>query len=558
MTTTENDEVVGIEADESRRHADQHTHEEQGGPRMASSPPARRGIRYGNLWRGVPRELGFLLPTLPIVIASFVTLVTLFSTGVSTLVIVVGFFLLVATMWVARGFGAFEVLRLRAAGFPGIPTPEWRVVTGGGWFTRMFTVFRNGHYWLALLHGSVVNFVVGVTTWSITITWVASGLGGVTYWFYSRWIPQGDRGWSLYSVIVDFFVPGTSTGVDERLGDNIVLFVAGVIFLVTLPFITRGLVSIHYGIARGMLGPFRSDALRREVLELSASRGAAVAAEGHSLRRLERDIHDGPQQRLVRLQMDLAAAERQIDTDPARARQLIDEAMTQSREALDELRSLSRGFAPPILMDRGLVAALESAAVRSPVPTRIVSALPVGLRVPQEIERNAYFVASEALANAAKHAGARSVEVRVAVRPPVGAEAGAAAAVAGAVGGATPGGAGVPSWLDVTVMDDGRGGAAPLEGHGLAGLEQRLRGVGGSLELMSPVGGPTVLAAHLPFTVAAASASAAASSAGSAAEAASGSAQASTAVPGSASAAVSRSDRPADTGPGAYPADPLI
>ncbi|MFB2598253.1 sensor histidine kinase [Herbiconiux sp. P17] len=484
MTTTESDEIFGVDADhdEDRRPDRQ----EQGGTWMTPPPPARRGTLYGRLWRGVPRELGFLLPTLPIVIAGMVTLITLFSTGVGTLIIMVGFFLLVAAMWVARGFGAFEVLRLRAAGFPSIPSPEWRVVPGGGWFTRMFGVFRNGHYWLALLHGIVVNFVVGVATWTITITWLATGLGGVSYWFYGRWIPDGDRGWSLFSVIADFFVPGTSagSGIDERLGDNIVTFVAGVLFLVTLPFVTRGLVSIHYGIARGMLGPFRSDALRREVLELSASRGAAVAAEGHSLRRLERDIHDGPQQRLVRLQMDIAAAERQIGTDPDRARQLLGEAMTQSREALDELRSLSRGFAPPILLDRGLVAALESAAVRSPVPTRVVSSLPAGLRVPQEIERNAYFVASEALANAAKHAGARSVEVRVAVRPPANGVA--------------------YSWLDVTVVDDGRGGAAPLEGHGLAGLEQRLRGVGGSLELMSPAGGPTVIAAHLPFTASAA------------------------------------------------------
>ncbi|WP_382306432.1 sensor histidine kinase [Herbiconiux sp. UC225_62] len=519
MTTIEDDEVVGIAAGAPRSAFEQH--QEQGGARMATPPPTRRGTLYGRLWRGVPRELGFLLPTLPIVVAGMVTLVTLFSTGVGTLIIMVGFFLLVATMWVARRFGAFEVLRLRAAGFPDIPTPEWRVVSGEGWFTRMFAVFRNGHYWLALLHGMIVNFIVGVVTWSITITWVATGLGGATYWFYSRWIPQGDRRWGLLQVIADFFSPGAGTGIDQRLGDDIVLFVAGVVFLATLPFVTRGLVSVHYGIARGMLGPFRSDALRREVLELSASRGAAVAAEGHSLRRLERDIHDGPQQRLVRLQMDLAAAERQIDTDPARARQLLDEAMTQSREALDELRSLSRGFAPPILLDRGLVAALESAAVRSPVPTRVVSSLPAGLRVPQEIERNAYFVASEALANAAKHAAARSVEVRVAVRSAAD---------------------GVASWLDVTVVDDGRGGAAPLEGHGIAGLEQRLRGVGGTLELMSPAGGPTVLAAHLPFT----------------ASPAVPTAPVAPTEPGAPAPAAPDWARAADGGPGVGSADPLI
>jgi signal transduction histidine kinase len=248
----------------------------------------------------------------------------------------------------------------------------------------------------------------------------------------------------------------------------------------TLPFVTHGLVLLHQGIARGLLGSFRSDALQREVIALSASRGAAVSAEGHSLRRLERDIHDGPQQRLVRLQMDLGAAERQLDTNPQKARELIAEAMTQSREALEELRALSRGFAPPILLDRGLVAALESAAIRSAIPTRVVSTLPDGFELPQEIERNAYFVASEAIVNAAKHSGGTDVEVAVALHR-------------------------VPetddTWLDITVTDNGRGGTFTIAGHGLAGLDERLRGLGGTLELSSPSGGPTTVAAHLPITM---------------------------------------------------------
>ncbi len=130
----------------------------------------------------------------------------------------------------------------------------------------------------------------------------------------------------------------------------------GVIFAFTLPFITRGLTSLHNLVARGMLCAFRSEALKREVATLAESRSAAVSAEGTALRRLERDIHDGPQQRLVRMQMDLAAADRQLAQDPDAARTLIAEALQQSKDALDELRALSRGFAPPILLDRGLVA----------------------------------------------------------------------------------------------------------------------------------------------------------------------------------------------------------
>ena len=148
---------------------------------------------------------------------------------------------------------------------------------------------------------------------------------------------------------------------------------------------------------------------------LASSRSAAVAAEGTALRRLERDIHDGPQQRLVRLQMDLAAADRQLDKDPKAARALLEEALQQSKDALDELRALSRGFAPPILMDRGLVAALESLAVRAAVPTTVVDELPEGIELPAELERNAYFIAAEALTNAAKHAKAKTATVTISV-----------------------------------------------------------------------------------------------------------------------------------------------
>lgn len=221
-----------------------------------------------------------------------------------------------------------------------------------------------------------------------------------------------------------------------------------------------------------MLASFRADELRVQVADLSASRSAAVAAEGTALRRLERDIHDGPQQRLVRLQMDLASAERQLDRDPDAARELIAQAMTQSKEALEELRALSRGFAPPILLDRGLVAALESLAVRSPLPTHIENLLPDGLALPPEIERNAYFIAAEALTNVAKHAAASNAWVRLELHSGV---------------------------LDVIVTDDGAGGAVELEGHGLAGMTERLRGLGGSVELVSPVGGPTHVIAHLPL-----------------------------------------------------------
>lgn len=430
---------------------------------------------YGQRWRAVPRELLFHAPTVIIVSVAFTVLVTLFSTGASLLAIFVGIFVLTATLWSARWFGELELKRLELAGIPGIPRPRWKASSSGFW-SKVLTPLADGHGWMYLIHGMVVNFAVGLFTWAVVLTWVAAAPGGLLYWIWSAFLPDDD--FSLSDVIVSFVTGGAVTGGD-RASESIMNFILGAIFLLTLPFITRGLLRLHHVIARGMLGGWWSDDLAQQVDDLSASRGAAISAEGHSLRRLERDIHDGPQQRLVRLQMDLAAAERQLDSDPDAARTLIEEARVRSQEALDELRALSRGFAPPILLDRGLVAALESLASRSALPVTVTSGLDASVDLPQEIERNAYFVASELVANAAKHSGASAIGLTVGLRR-------------------------IPEsddwWLDVAVGDDGTGGAASVEGHGLAGLEERLRGLGGTLELDSPPGGPTVATGHLPIT----------------------------------------------------------
>jgi len=443
---------------------------------MSTETTARPPLTYGRLWAGVPRELGFLLPLLPIVIIGISVLASVFFTGTGMIFIVVGIFIVVAALFIARGFGMFELLRLRAAGFPPITAPKWdRVAPAGGWFTKLVAPTIDGHYWLYLLHGMIVNPIVGIITWTITIVWTSTALGGITYWFWQRYVPLGDRDWTFWGLTSEFFT-GRAALVDARFGDSIFFLIVGVLFTLTLPFITRGLTWVHYGIARGMLSSFLSEELRQQVTGLASSRSAAVAAEGTALRRLERDIHDGPQQRLVRLQMDLAAADRKLDKDPKAARVLLAEALQQSKDALDELRALSRGFAPPILMDRGLVAALESLAVRAAVPTTVVDQLD-GAVLPPELERNAYFIAAEALTNAAKHAEAEHATVTVSVQAGEGGERS----------------------LDVVVTDDGKGGAAAIDGHGIAGLEERVHGLGGTFEVTSPEGGPTVVTAHLPY-----------------------------------------------------------
>ena len=430
------------------------------------TPTLRRG-GYLGLWRSVPRELFYLLIAFPISVVGFSVTIGLFSTGLGTIVtFFIGVILIIACLYVARGFGTVNLAFLELSGRPAIARPEWQDARAStGFFGWLRAVLANGHYWLYLLHVMVIDFIVQTVTWAITITWVAVGLGGISYWFWELYVPSDSSDFLLAT----WLWPDIA---NPRLAENLLLFAVGAVFVATLPFVTRGLVTVHWLIARGVLGAWRSDALQREVLVLNESRGAAQNAEGHSLRRLERDIHDGPQQRLVRLQMDLAAAERQLDSDPEKARGLIGEAMQQSRDALDELRALSRGFAPPILLDRGLVAALESAAVRSAIPARIVNELPEGFELPQEIERNAYFIASEALVNAGKHSAATDIEIRVSLRD--------------------------ASRLDIVVTDDGHGGASVVEGHGIAGLEERLRGLGGTLDVQSPEGGPTIVTAQVP------------------------------------------------------------
>jgi signal transduction histidine kinase len=446
----------------------------------ATAVPSSLPAKYGRLWTRVPREVAYLFIAFPISVTVFSVVTALFSAGAGTIVtFFIGLVLIIGALYVARGFGTLDLALLRWAGQPAVVKPDWQDARARtGFFGWLRAVLGNGHYWLYLLYAGFVHFALSTISWSIMITWVATALGGLTYWFWSIFLPHPDRNfYPVQWLLEQLGVP--VGGADGRAVESVSYFVLGVIFAFTLPFVTRGLTSLHGLVARGMLSAFRSEALTRQVATLAESRSAAVSAEGTALRRLERDIHDGPQQRLVRMQMDLAAADRQLDQDPAVARALIVEAQQQAKDALDELRALSRGFAPPILLDRGLVAALESLAVRSTMPAWIDSKLPEGTDLPAELERNAYFIAAEALTNAGKHSGAQNVWISVSLRR-------------------------IPetdqTWLDLTVTDDGRGGAMAVDGHGIAGLQERARGFGGTLELTSPSGGPTIVAVHLPVT----------------------------------------------------------
>jgi signal transduction histidine kinase len=226
------------------------------------------------------------------------------------------------------------------------------------------------------------------------------------------------------------------------------------------------------GFALRAVGELGAESERRVLTprleQLARTRAGVVDARDDELRRIERDLHDGAQARLVSVTMSLGLAEDRLERDPEGARELVMEAQQQARTAIKELRDLARGIAPPVLADRGLRAAVEALTMTSALPVEVAGE--VGPRPPASVERAGYFVVAEALANAGKHAGATAVHVSFARWP---------------------------DRLVVTVADDGRGGAH-TGGSGLAGLRGRVEGVDGRLEVLSPPGEGTTIRATLP------------------------------------------------------------
>ncbi len=252
--------------------------------------------------------------------------------------------------------------------------------------------------------------------------------------------------------------------------------VAGLALLLLVPVpVVRGFAVLESAIARSLLGRSVSDDLRERVGELETTRRRVVDSAEDERKRIERDLHDGAQQRLVALAMALGRAKAKMpaatgDADHEAVRALIDEAHGEAKQAIVELRDLTRGLHPPVLTDRGLDAALSALAARSPVPTQVTVDLPE--RPPPTLEAIAYFVVAEALTNVAKHAEA--TRIAVSVRR-------------------------LSDAIRLTVTDDGVGGADPRHGSGLTGLADRVAGVDGRLTVDSPPGGPTVLCADLPW-----------------------------------------------------------
>lgn len=425
------------------------------------------------------RQLGidtvYSILGLPIAIVSFVLIITGIVLGSSLLVIVVGIAVLAVTMLIARGLGDLHRVSLAPVVRRPSPRPYYpEAPDGAGWFRRMINPLINGgQSWLDVAAG-ILDFPFAIVSFVITVVWWSGALGGVTYGLWD---------WSVYGhsdqpggLVVDNQSLADLLGMGNGAGARIALNTAiGIFFLLTLPLAVRLAALLRAQIARALLcgvAEMRQQiaGLQHQKAGLQEQKQAAASAEATALRRLERDIHDGPQQRLVRLAMDLGRARQQFDTDPEAARATIEEAIGQTRETLDELRALSRGIAPPILTDRGLPSALAALAGRSPVPVDLALDPALG-RLDPGVETTTYFVVAEALTNVAKHSHANQCTVTVARGADL---------------------------IGVVVADDGAGGASFAKGHGLAGLADRVRASGGKLFVMSPIGGPTEIRAELP------------------------------------------------------------
>ncbi|MGW4197864.1 sensor histidine kinase [Streptomyces sp. NPDC005004] len=259
----------------------------------------------------------------------------------------------------------------------------------------------------------------------------------------------------------------------EHLGYSVqavYVSVAGLLVLAAVPGAAAALVRLESQVVPALLGRSREEDLARRVEDLTESRAGAVDAADAERRRIERDLHDGAQQRLVSLALNLGIARATLTELPPEAREVIDTAHREAKEAIEELSGLVRGLHPAVLDELGLDAALSGLAARAPLPVRLRVDLP--RRQPPAVEAVAYFVVSEALTNVAKHAReATRAEVTVT-----------------RLGGI----------LRLVISDDGPGGADPVKGSGLTGLAQRVRSVDGTFRMSSPVGGPTMMNVELP------------------------------------------------------------
>jgi signal transduction histidine kinase len=372
-----------------------------------------------------------------------------------------GLIVLVPILLLVNWFGGFERARLWATLGEYVPDPGGPPLSGG-LVSRIRQLVTSRRRWRAVVYCLLLLPVTTFGLVTITAAW-AGGLTGLTMPLWAHRLPAGGA-----------LLDGQKVSSARWL---VPFAIAGGVLLLAAPWIARGWAAACTSLVRRWLGPSEREELEERVETLTETRTRVVDAADAERRRIERDLHDGAQQRLVALAVDLGRARAKLDNDPSVAPEtsaLVAGAHEEAKQALAEIRDLVRGIHPAVLTDRGLDAALSALAARCPVPVSMDTAGLSGTRCSAQVEAVAYFVVAEALTNVAKHSGAQSALLEVHT-------------VDDARG----------RRLCVRIEDDGHGGA-DINGSGLRGLADRVAALDGSFTAVSPPGGRTVLAADLP------------------------------------------------------------
>lgn len=425
-------------------------------PVSPEAPGARPGTKATPLdWlRRAVGDFAYLTIGLATGTAFFSIAVTLGSLSIGLFVLVIGVPVAMISSEILRWCA--EVERWRARIVDSRPIRGVYRPNGPKALDTVRTFATDSRRWRDLGY-HVIQFPVSVAGFCIAVTSWAVALAMTFYPLYFWALPDdGDDQFQWLGLHLD------------TLPETIPVMLIGLLLVPVAYALCRGTTVAAVSLARLLLGDDQRR-LEARVSHLEATRSGAVDASAAELRRIERDLHDGAQARMVAVAMDLGMAEEKIADDPEKARELLQGARDEARRALAEMRSLVRGIAPSVLADRGLEAALLSLTARAPVAVELDVDLPQ--RPPASVETAAYFVVAEALANLGKHAEATRCAIRVDA---------------------------TEDTVRVQIEDDGAGGAVIGADGGLRGLHDRVAALDGSLDLTSPSGGPTILEARIP------------------------------------------------------------
>jgi signal transduction histidine kinase len=394
-------------------------------------------------------ELAYVVVGMFVGIVTFTVTVVGLSLSIGLLpAFLLGVPVLAGTGYLVHGMAIME--RRRAMLFMEVDLPARGMPRkpGQSWLRRFLAPTVSPEFWKEACY-SLLLLPLGVISGTLVLSFWSVAVAGLLLPAYVDELP-GDQAitWLHWD-----------TDLEVAAG-----FVTGLVFVLLARVLTSGLAIAHLARASALLTPSENDALRAQVSQLTETRARVVDAADAERRRIERDLHDGAQQQLVSLAMNLGRAKAKFDSDPEGARELVTQAHQEAKDSITELRNVVRGVHPAVLTDRGLDAALSALAARSPVPVRID--VDVRERPSPTVEAVAYFVVSESLTNVARHSGATRAAVHIERDG---------------------------DRLLVSVSDDGRGGATESPGGGLAGLRDRVAAVDGTFQLQSsPTGGTTV------------------------------------------------------------------